>query len=98
MQHLATLAGTGWLRTRDTGSSVATYRLEIYRHASGPEHGRVVTNGVIAAEGWALTVARVEGAAVLVQETGEPLDVRLTGMGVSETTAKFIVTGKIPAF
>jgi hypothetical protein len=97
MQHVATLSGDGWLRTRETGSAAATYRIEIYRHTGGPEHGRLVTHGVIAAEGWALAVARLEGAAVLVQQTGEAIDVRLTSMG-SDTTAFFVVTGKMPTF
>jgi hypothetical protein len=98
MQHLATLTGTGSLSTREAGSSIATYRIAIYRHMSGPEQGRTVTQGVLAAEGWALVVARIEGSAVLVLDNGEKVDIRLTDMGASDTTAIFILTGKLPTF
>ena len=98
MQRLATLAGTGWLRTREAGSAVATYRIVIYRRVSGPKQGEIVTDGVLAAEGWVLVVARVEGSAVLVLDTGETVDIRLTRMGASDTTALFILTGELPAF
>ncbi len=98
MQLIATLTGTGWLRTKEAGSAVATYRLDIYRETSGAEQGQWVTRGVLAAEAWALVVAKIDRTAVLVLDTGEPVDVRLIDLGASDTTSNFIVSGKMPAF
>ena len=98
MQHLATLAGTGTLLTREAGSALATYRIALYRRLSGPEQGQIVTEGVLASAPWAVTVARIDGVAVLVLDTGETVDIRITKMGATDTTALFILSGKLPAF
>ena len=63
MQLISTLTGTGWLRTKEAGSAVANYRLNIYRQTSGPEHGQFVTRGVLAAgpgrSWWGRSIARL---------------------------------------
>ena len=98
MQLIATLTGTGWLRTKEAGSAVATYRLDIYQQTSGAEQGIWVTRGVLAAEAWALVVAKIDRTAVLLLDTGEPIDIRLIDLGASDTTSNFVVSGKMPAF
>jgi hypothetical protein len=37
MQRIASLSGVGWLRTREVGSAVAHYRIEIYRQIEHDE-------------------------------------------------------------
>ncbi|QJP14693.1 hypothetical protein G3545_14190 [Starkeya sp. ORNL1] len=98
MHHLATLSGTGSLLTREAASAVATYRIAIYRHTSGPQQGVTVTQGVLATAPWAVVAARNDGSAILMLDTGEAVDVRFVDLGASDTTAIFILTGKLPAF
>jgi hypothetical protein len=97
MEQLATLAGHGWLRTRESGSANAAYRIVIWRRSSGPEQGHLVTDGVLCSEAWALVVARLEGTAELLLDSGEAIDVRLTSLA-TDTAANFIIVGKMPGF
>lgn len=97
MQDLITLVGKGRLITSQAGSARATYRLSISRLTSGAEHGSTVTAGELESEPWAVVVARIEGAAVLMLEGGEAIDIRLTGHPADEVAA-FIVTGRLPTF
>ncbi|QJP14644.1 hypothetical protein G3545_13940 [Starkeya sp. ORNL1] len=97
MQHLKTLAGNGWLRTRDAGSVQGRYQIVISRRMTGPERGQLATRGSLTSEPWALVVARVDGSAVLILETGEALDIRLTGLALTDGDANFVVAGKMPA-
>lgn len=97
MQHLVTLVGEGLLFTRQAGSARARYRLSISRLTSGAEQGSLVTAGELESEPWAVVVARVDGAAVLMLADGEAIDIRLTGHPADEV-ATFIVTGKMPTF
>ncbi len=69
----------------------------ISRLTSGPEQGQLVTDGVLASEAWALVVARVEGTAELLLESGEAIDIRPTGLA-TDTAARFLVVGKMPGF
>lgn len=94
MQHLATLAGAGWLRTRASGSSTASYHLDIWRCVSGPEAGSLICEGTIRAEAFMLIEARSAGRAVLVLTNGEPVAVEI-GQGTNEE-ADFRVIGAAP--
>jgi hypothetical protein len=97
MQHLITLVGKGRLITRQAGSARATYRLSISRLTSGSECGNTVTAAELESEPWAVVVARIDGAAVLMLEGGEVIEIRLTGHTADEV-ASFIVTGRLLTF
>lgn len=96
MQHVASLSGVGWLRTRDTGSAIANYRIEIYRHTAGPEAGLLIGQGALATDGWALAVVRIERGSTLVLGSGERVEIRLLARGASDSTATFTITGEMP--
>lgn len=98
MHHLATLSGTGSLLTREAASAVATYRIAIYRHDSGPQQGVTVAQGVLATAPWAVVAARNEGNCILMLDTGEAVDIRFIDLGASDTTAIFVLTGNLPMF
>ncbi len=96
MQHIATLIGAGWLRTRSSGSSTARYELNVWRRNSGPQSGQLVALGKLAAELSIMIEARIAGRAVLVLSTGDPVAVELENIVADE--ASFAVVGSVPGF
>jgi hypothetical protein len=56
-----------------------------------------VTAAELESEPWAVVVARIDGAAVLMLEGGEVIEIRLTGHTADEV-ASFIVTGRLLTF
>ena len=96
MQHIATLIGAGWLRTRSSGSSTARYELNVWRHSAGPQAGQLVALGKLVAELSIMIEARIAGRAVLVLSTGDPVAVELESIVADE--ASFEVVGSVPGF
>ena len=94
MKHLATLAGSGWLRTRSSGSSTATYHLDIWRRITGPNAGELVSEGKLTAELLTIAEARANGRAVLVLTDGDPIAVEIGTSSGEE--AEFKVIGRAP--
>jgi hypothetical protein len=96
MQHLATLAGAGWLRTRASGASTATYEISIWRRIRGPNAGEFVGKGVLRAEITMLIEARIAGRAALILADGESIAIEITGISGNE--ANFTIVGAMPRF
>lgn len=96
MQHIATLIGAGWLRTRSSGSSTARYELNVWRRITGPQAGQLVALGKLVAELSIMIEARIAGRAVLVLSTGDPVAVELEALGGEE--ASFAGIGDVPGF
>lgn len=96
VQHIATLAGAGWLRTRGLGSSTARYQFTIWRLVNGPNAGRLVAGGTLTAELSIIVEARSAGRASLVLDNGEPVAVEIDANDGDE--ASFTVIGGVPGF
>jgi len=89
MQEVTLLAGAGWLRAINFGSSTAEYSLSICREETG--RGELVGQGTLGCDIATMIEVQAAGRGVLVLANGETVNIALTRSGAGR--ADFTVIG-----
>jgi len=89
MQEVALLAGAGWLRAINFGSSTAEYQLSVRRGDAG--HGELIAHGTLGSDVATMIEVQSAGRGVLVLANGEAVTIALTRSGPGR--ADFTVIG-----
>ncbi|QJP14649.1 hypothetical protein G3545_13965 [Starkeya sp. ORNL1] len=72
MEHIAMIAGDGWLTTPSLPSAAALFRIDVWK----PRKGDLVADGVLTAE--SLSAGPNDGRATLTLTSGESLEIELS--------------------
>jgi hypothetical protein len=94
MPHLTSLIGVGQLFTQQAGATGVRYRVAISQCVGNSGQEQISMEGELEATPLAIAAAQAEGAAVLVLEDGQSIDIRL-GDCIGDGFASFIVVGSV---
>lgn len=89
MQEVTLLAGAGWLRAINFGSSTADYRLSV--RCEDMSSGALIAQGTLGSDVTTMIEVQAAGRGVLVLANGRSVDIALTRSGPGR--ADFTVIG-----